>query len=73
MVIVRFDDPEAERRALGWLAGRFTFKSWKSGDLMVSEMALPYLAREGITFRVEGPATYDHYAPAVRNPAAAPV
>jgi len=73
MVIIRFDDAEAERRALGWLAGRFSFKTWTSGDLMVPDGALPYLAREGIPFRVKGPATYEHYAPAVRNPAAASV
>ena len=28
MVIIRFDDAESERRALGWLAGRFSFKTW---------------------------------------------
>ena len=73
MVIIRFDDAETERRALGWLAGRFSFKTWANGDLMVPEAALGALAGEGIEFRVKGPATYEHYAPAVRNPAAAPV
>ncbi|MEK7676023.1 MAG: hypothetical protein AAB676_09350 [Verrucomicrobiota bacterium] len=73
MVIIRFDDSETEHRALGWLAGRFSFKTWANGDLMLHEEALPYLAREGIPFRVQGPATYEHSIPTVRNPAAASV
>ena len=53
MVILRFDSQDEERRALGWLAGRFSFKTWDNGDLMVHEAVLPYLAREGISFKVE--------------------
>jgi hypothetical protein len=67
MIIVQFDDAEAEKRALGWLAGRFSFKTWANGDLMLPEIALPYLARENIPFKVKGPATYEHFVPAVRN------
>jgi hypothetical protein len=67
MVIIRFDDEEAEKRALGWLAGRFSFKTWSNGDLMLHERVLPCLAREGITFRVQGPATYERFAPTVRD------
>lgn len=59
MIIIRFPDPELERRALGFLAGRFSFKSWSSGETMVPERALPALATEGIRFSVEGPATYE--------------
>ena len=55
-------DVEAERRALGYLAGRFSFKTWASGETMVSEHALPALAAEGIRFSVEGPATYERLA-----------
>ena len=73
MVIVRFDDKETERRALGWLAGRFSFKSWANGDLMLHEQALPYLAREGIAFKVRGPADYERSLPAIRDSAAASV
>ena len=68
MVIIQFDDASAEKRALGWLAGRFSFKTWATGDLMVHETALPHLAREGIAFKVKGPATYEHFVPAIRNP-----
>ncbi len=55
---------------IGYLAGRFAFKSWASGETMVSEAALSYLAREGIRFSVEGPATYERLVSTVRDPAA---
>ena len=71
MVILRFDTGDEERRALGWLAGRFSFKTWDNGDLMVHEAVLPYLAREGISFRVQGQATYEHFRPAIRDSAPA--
>ena len=73
MVILRFDNSNEESRALGWLAGRFSFKTWDNGELMVHEEVLPYLAREGIPFKVQGPATYEHFRPAIRDSAAAPV
>jgi hypothetical protein len=58
MIRIRFPDAAAERRALGYLAGRFSFKSWADGVTLVPDYALPYLAREGIPFLVDGPATY---------------
>jgi hypothetical protein len=70
MIRIRFPDAASERRALGYLAGRFSFKSWASGETLVPEAALPALAVEGIRFSVEGPATYDHLIPALRNPPA---
>ena len=73
MVILRFDNGEQERKALGWLAGRFSFKTWDNGELMVHESVLPYLAREGISFKVQGQATYEHFRPAIRDSAATPV
>ena len=59
MVIIRFDDGETEKRALDYLIGRYSFKTWASGDLMLPENALGALAAEGITFRVKGPPTYE--------------
>jgi hypothetical protein len=73
MILIRFSDPEPKRRALGYLTGRFSFKSWASGEMAVPEAALPYLAREGISFIVEGPATYERIISAVRNSPATPV
>ena len=63
MIIIRFPDAASERRALGYLAGRFSFKSWASGETMLPEQALPYLAMQDIRFAVEGPAKYEHFAP----------
>ena len=59
MIVIRFGDTESKRRALGFLAGRFSFKSWSSGEMAVPEAALAYLATEGIASTVEGPATYE--------------
>jgi len=47
------------------LAGRYSFKSWDTGEMLVPEAALSYLAVEGVAFLVEGPATYEQNAPAV--------
>jgi hypothetical protein len=72
MVIIRFADAQTERRALGFMAGRFPFKSWETGETAVAESTLAYLAGEGFVFTVEGPATYERLA-SLRNPAPAPV
>ena len=73
MIRIRFADVDAKRRALGRLAGRYPFKSWATGEMLVPEAALSYLAVEGVAFHVEGPATYEQNAPAVRGPATATV
>lgn len=67
MILVRFPNPESKRAALGRLAGRFSFKSYASGETLVPQDALPFLATEGIGFTVEGPATYEQNAPALRD------
>jgi len=59
MIVIRFDDTDTKRRALGFLAGRFSFKSWATGEMAVPEAALAHLATAGIAFSVEGPATYE--------------
>ena len=71
MVIIRFPDPQTELRALGYLAGRFSCKTWADGDTMVPEEALGHLAAEGLEFTVKGLPSYErHYAP-LRDPAPA--
>jgi hypothetical protein len=70
MIRIRFNDEANKRRALGFLAGRFSFKSFATGEMLVPEFALPALAREGISFTVEGPATYEQITSAFRNPPA---
>jgi hypothetical protein len=73
MILIRFSDAESKRRALGFLAGRFSFKSWASGEMAVPEAALAHLATEGVTFSVEGPATYERLISTIRNSPAATV
>jgi hypothetical protein len=72
MVIIRFADEQTERRALGFLARRFSGKSYATGETIVPEAALAELALEGMKFTVEGPATYDRITP-LRDISAAPV
>jgi len=57
MVIIRFTDEAAKRRALGWLVGGFSFKSWSGGQMLVPENALPQLAMERIPLVSEGETT----------------
>ena len=47
------------RRAIGYMLGRFSGRSWVSGEVLVPEPALPHLAAERIVFSVEGPGTCD--------------
>ncbi len=68
MIIIRFADEASKRKALGQLAGRFSFKSWASGEMMLPKEVLALLAEEEIRFTVEGPATYERLA-SLRNPA----
>ena len=70
MIRIRFPDATTERRALGFLTGRFSFKSWANGETLVPPSALASLALEGVPFSVVGPATYEQYAPTVRDPVA---
>ena len=70
MIFIRFMSDEAKRRAVEFLVGRFSFKSWSSGEMIVEDAALAALARENIPYAVEGPATYEQRIPALRVPAA---
>jgi hypothetical protein len=57
MIRIRFPDLHSKRRALGCLAGRYPFKSWDTGEMLVPVAALAYLAVQGVAFLVEGAAT----------------
>ena len=67
LIRIRFPDQESKRRGLGFLAGRFSFTSFASGEVLVVESALTALAVEGLSFAVEGPARYAEAIPAVRT------
>lgn len=72
MIIVRFPDDAVKRRAIEFLIGRFNGHTWATGEMAVPEEALGPLAREGISFTVEGPATYERIL-SLRAPLAAAV
>ena len=55
---IRFNDSDTETEALGFLAGRFSFRSWETGETLVPETALAALANEGISYIVVGPPNY---------------
>jgi hypothetical protein len=48
MVRIHFPNSDVERKALGFLVGRFSFKTWSNGETLVPESALAALAVEGI-------------------------
>ena len=70
MVKLRFPNSDMERKAIGYLAGRYSFKTFADGYTLVPEAALPSLAVAGILFIVEGRASYEHIVPQVRDSAA---
>ena len=73
MIKIRFSDAATERKALGFLVGRFSFKTWATGETIVPEVALSAFAVEGISFTVLERATYEQSVSAVRGPSAATV
>ena len=73
MILITFPTPDAKRSALGQLAGRFGFKSWATGEMLVPEDALAYLAVQGVPFTVEGPASYEQNGSPLRGAAPAAV
>jgi hypothetical protein len=71
MVIVRFPDEPTLKRALSFLIGRYSGHSWATGEVAVPEEALAPMASEGITFTVEGRATYERILSLRNTPAVA--
>jgi hypothetical protein len=53
MVIITFADRTTERKALGFLLGRFAGRVLKSGEHLVPEAALEALAEQNISFAVK--------------------
>jgi hypothetical protein len=72
MILIRFPNEAAKDRALELLLGEYPFKSWRSGELLLPEEALPLLAHENVPFTFEGIEGYERIS-ALRDPAAAPV
>ena len=73
MVTIVFPDRETEKRALGFLLGRFSGRVLKSGEHIVPEAALAALADQNIPFTVQGKSSYEQQVAALRGAATPPV
>lgn len=73
MITITFPDRDTEKRALGFLLGRFSGRILKSGEHLVPEAALEALADQNIPFSVQGKATYEQQIAALRDLAPATV
>jgi hypothetical protein len=69
MVTIVSPDRETEKRALGFLLGRFSGRVLRSGEHIVPEAALEALADQNIPFTVKGKATYEQQVAALRGTA----
>ena len=54
MVKITFPDRATEKKALGFLLGRFSGRVLKGGEHLVPEAALEALAGQNIPFNVKG-------------------
>ena len=73
MITITFPDRETEKRALGFLLGRFSGRVLKSGEHLVPEAALEALANQNIPFTVQGKSTYEQQIAAIRDTAPATI
>ena len=69
MVVITFPDSATQKKALGFLLGRFSGKVLKNGEHLVPEAALEALAEKNITFTVLGKASYEKQVAALRSAA----
>jgi hypothetical protein len=67
MITINFPNRETEKRALGFLLGRFSGRVLKSGEHLVPEAALEALADQNIPFTVKGKTTYEQQIAAIRD------
>ena len=67
MITITFPDRETEKKALGFLLGRFSGRVLKSGEHIVPEAALEALANQNIPFTVIGKASYEQQITAFRD------
>ncbi len=73
MITIVFPDRDTEKRALGFLLGRFSGRVLKSGEHLVPEAALEALADQNISFTVKGKSTYEQQIAAIRDTAPASI
>ena len=73
MVVITFPDRDTQKKALGFLLGRFSGRVLKTGEHLVPEAALAALAERNLSFTVHGKASYEQQTAALRSAAAGPV
>jgi hypothetical protein len=73
MVVITFADKDTQKKALGFLLGRFSGTVLKSGEHIVPEAALQALAERNFEFTVKGKATYEQQIAALRSAASGKV
>jgi hypothetical protein len=73
MVIITFPDKETQKKALGFLLGRFSGTVLKTGEHIVPEAALEALAERNFEFTVKGKASYEQHIAALRSAASTAV
>src|SRR5947209_1683509 len=69
MVVITFPDSDTQKKAVGFLLGRFSGKVLKNGEHIVPEAALAALADRNISFTVHGKASYEKQIAALRSAA----
>ena len=70
MVVITFPDEAVEKKAVGFLLGRFSGIALKTGEHIVPEAAMAALASQNIPFSVHGTASYEKQVAALRTAAA---
>jgi hypothetical protein len=73
MIVITFPDKETQKKALGFLLGRFSGTVLKTGEHIVSDAAVQALAERNFTFTVKGKATYEQQIAALRSAASGQV
>jgi len=69
MVVITYPDEATEKKAIGFLLGRFSGTILKSGEHILPEAAMPALASQNISFIVHGTASYEKQVAALRSAA----
>ncbi|HYV38313.1 MAG TPA: hypothetical protein VE988_21705 [Gemmataceae bacterium] len=69
MIVVTFPDKETQKKAVGFLLGRFSGTVLKTGEHILPEAALAALADRNFEFTVKGKATYEQQTAALRGAA----
>ena len=59
MVVITFPDKETQKKAMGFLLGRFSGTVLKNGEHIVPEAALAALAERNFEFVVKGKASME--------------